>query len=672
MRQEGCVIAQPQVQGKGKRVDAATAMRETTVVGSIIQNLDSPLLPNLARVLELAPDGFEDPVLGRIALALHKARPDGQPCDIVSVAKHLDRDDSVELSRLLNDRTASVPLGIAEQEAAELLKDIRSRQARGVLAEAHQAAETNPDQAQSISEHVGEKLAQVFADAPDARNKPHVILPGGEVTISEAAEKLCRLMAPKHEVFTRGKSVVSLCRSITGALVLEPVRPSAARSLFEKYGTFFAWRSGQHGNRVLQPTIMAEETAKAILESHVAAAVLPSIAGLVNCPVLVEVDNALRVCGEGYNPETRLLVLKGEAPPDVPLDQAVAMLKQILADFDFQSPSDGSRALAALLTPALKMGNLIPGHVPIDIAEADQSQSGKTYRQKLVAAIYNETPALVPLKREGVGGTDESFYEKLVNGRPFVQLDNYRGRLDSPALETFMTADGSFPCRVPHCREIEVDPARFFILMTSNGVETTRDLANRASIVRIRKRAGVQFPDMLGDIQANQARVLGSVFAVIREWHRQGKPRTKEMRHDFRDWCQVLDWIVQHICGMAPLMDGHLSAQERVSTPALTFLRLIALEVERKGLLGQALIASQIYELAVDADVAVPGLSKDDERNEEKARLLIGTKLAAVFKEGAQVELDGFTIARSQTVQDREGGKGLYMVKTYTFSRASV
>jgi hypothetical protein len=230
------------------------------------------------------------------------------------------------------------------------------------------------------------------------RPKPTVILPGGGVTITQSATDLYQIIASKHRLFMRGKVVVSLHRSIiAGQLVLEPVRPSAARSLFEKYAEFFVWRSGRNGEPVLKPSNMAEETARAILDCHVAEDVLPRVNGLVNCPVLVEAETGLQVCGKGYNPDTGLLILKGATPENVSLPDAVNSLRALLADFRFQTTSDESRAMAAFLTPALKMGNLIRGHIPADVAEADLSQSGKTYRQKMLAAIYGEKIALVPL-----------------------------------------------------------------------------------------------------------------------------------------------------------------------------------------------------------------------------------------------------------------------------------
>jgi hypothetical protein len=498
---------------------------------------------------------------------------------------------------------------------------------------------------------------------------PVVILPGGDVTITKSATELFRIVAPTHRIFRRGKAVVTLTHNMLGTGILEPLRPSGARSFFEGFAKFLAWRAGKNASIVLKPVVVPEETARAFIDCAAAVDLLPIINGLVNCPIIIEVGSELKVCGAGFDPESGVLVQQGDSPPVVPVKEAVEELRKLLAKFHFQSQSDESRAMAAFITPGFKMGNLLPGPIPADVAESDQSQSGKTYRQRMTAAIYNEEPALVPLKRGGVGSTDESLYEKLVNGRPFIQLDNYRGILNSPALEAFLTAKGSFPCRIPHCREIEVDPSRYFIQLTSNGVETTRDLANRSSMVHNIKRRNVAFPDTLGAIRAQQSYYLGCVFAVVREWHARGKPQSGEMRHDFREWCQTLDWIVQNLFGMAPLMDGHVAAQERVSNPALTFLRRLAFEAERVDNLDTPLLASQLFELAEAADIEVPGLREQDQHDGDKAKKIIGIKLAPIFKDTQIVELDGFTVTRTASSRERDDDGGDYVVKTYTFAK---
>jgi hypothetical protein len=128
----------------------------------------------------------------------------------------------------------------------------------------------------------------------------------------------------------------------------------------------------------------------------------------------------------------------------------------------------------------MMFGGFLKG-VPADVAESDHSQAGKGYRQKVVSAIYNETPRVITKRESSVGGLDESFSTALVEGRPFIQFDNLRGRLDSQMLESFFTSD-YIAARIPHRGEIETSTRGFFIFVTSNGVETTKDFANRAAI----------------------------------------------------------------------------------------------------------------------------------------------------------------------------------------------
>src|SRR5262249_20441272 len=159
--------------------------------------------------------------------------------------------------------------------------------------------------------------------------------------------------------------------------------------------------------------------------------VLPRVQGLVNCPVMREVKGQLVIAGLGYDDETRLLVTGGELPPDVPLGEAVSALSELLVEYDFQTDGDRARAVASLISPALKAGGFLKGRVPADVAEADQSQSGKTYRQRMVAALYNERLSLITCREGGVGSIDESLSQQLVAGRPFIQFDNFRGRFES-------------------------------------------------------------------------------------------------------------------------------------------------------------------------------------------------------------------------------------------------
>ena len=499
-----------------------------------------------------------------------------------------------------------------------------------------------------------------------------IILPGNGVSIGESATTIFERMAPLHRLFIRGGAVMELHRDDDGRLRLDVVESHPFRSRIEELGDVMVWRSGPGGERVLKPTVCPQETAAALLTAAAAEEYLPHVRGIVASPVLANVEGRPVVLTRGYHDENGgLLVTSGDAVPEVPLDEAVATLKAMFDEFDFATPSDRSRALASLITPALRHGGWLSGHLPLDMAEADRSQSGKTYRQKLTFAVYNEEPYRLALKNGGVGGLDESIAQALIAGRPFIQVDNVRGRIDSQFVEMMVTAGGMVPARVPYHGEVQIDARHFLFFLTSNGIETTRDLANRSNIVRIRKRQRHVFRtfpegDLLDHIKARQPYFLGSVFAVVRAWVAAGQPKTCDVRHDFRPWAQTLDWVVQNILHEAPLLDGHDMAQERVSNPSLVWLRLVALAVEAAHRLGEEFSASAIGDLCEDSSIEVPGLVEGQAAPDRRCKR-IGLLMRNIFGQTDAVTLDRHQIHRSESVRHDERNETNRTVKTYRF-----
>jgi hypothetical protein len=521
------------------------------------------------------------------------------------------------------------------------------------------AAEPPADKSANIGE-VDTREQAASSAAPSV-----LVLPSGTVSISESARALFQRIGPSQSLFWRGGALVELVK-VDGVEALDIVRPDAFRTRAEKFGYLVAWRTDGNGKPCLKPSKMSLDDAKAILAATEAREFLPSIGSVLRCPVITETPSGdVAILGRGYHAELGgLLVVSGDTPPQVPAAQAAEALRWLVEEFEFQTEGDRARALAAFITPALRIGGFIRGNVPVDVAEADQSQSGKGYRHTLVAALYNEAAYFVTARNGGVGGVDESFAAALVAGRPFVALDNFRGRMDSQHLEAFLTCPSLFPARVPHRGEVLVDPKRFLLQMSSNGMETTRDLANRASICRIRKRPGFQYRDTLAELQARQPYYLGTVFSLVAEWVASGKPKTKDCRHDFREWNQILDWILRELCGCAPLMEGHEAAQERASNPALSWLRAVALAVEREGRLGTALIASELVDVCELHAVEIPGSPTD----EDHAKRQVGKLCKQLFREGDGLDVDGFTVTRAVRYQTRTEG-GAVDVKTYTFAK---
>jgi hypothetical protein len=189
------------------------------------------------------------------------------------------------------------------------------------------------------------------------------------------------------------------------------------------------------------------------------------------------------------------LIKSSIEPVEMTLQEACEVLLELVSEFDFLEASDKSRAIAAIISPALKFGELLKKHFPLFLVEANESTAGKGFLLELIQAIYREFTCSVAKLKGGVGGFDESLAQKLVNGRPFIQFDNVRGVIDSQYLEAMLTViyGETIAARIPYKPEIQVRPDRFIFQLTSNGFVSTRDLANRSCIIRIKKRHDYSF-----------------------------------------------------------------------------------------------------------------------------------------------------------------------------------
>ncbi len=511
-------------------------------------------------------------------------------------------------------------------------------------------------------------------DTPSQDGAPSMLpkwpLPDGARTMSVAGKELGNAMAQGERIFSRGSGLIQLdvSASTLGPPTLMPVTPSRMCSLIDKYVVPHAY-SGKKVEQLL-PVLMTESIAKRILNTEDFLGAFPLLNRLVNCPLLVERAGGTAILQPGYDKISGTFISGTGKVDDVALNVAIPALLSLLDDFVFASEGDKSRAVAMLITPAMVFGGILTERFPMDVGEAEESQSGKGYRNYVQAAIYNET--ITPFTQKapgGVGSLDEAFDFALVEGRPFIQLDNLRGKLNSQKMESCLTAS-NYLARTPYGGYSTVQPNKFFFLMTSNGAELTDDMANRSCIVRIRKKVGAYRTyaegDLLAHVRANQPHYLGCVFAVLQDWILRGKPRTKEERHDFREWCGSLDWIVQNLFQLPPLMDDHEAAQQRATNPSLSFVRQMAIALEKSGQLGEELIASQLWHLASDLGVPIPGLSENAFGSPENGYRRIGQIMKLAFQANDTICIEGFQVERGE----RELSEDVHHVfKCYRFTR---
>jgi hypothetical protein len=506
-----------------------------------------------------------------------------------------------------------------------------------------------------------------------------IILPSGPLGLYESAARAFRILARSEELFVRGGRVFQIVSSEDGLLRLDVVSEQALRSLIDRHGRVVAYRKGSHGEQLVKEVARCSlDTANAWLASDAKNELRP-IAAIHGCPILTKAEDRPKVLGKGYHRDCGgRLVTGGEMPPKMELPDATKLLLDSLAEYDFATPADKSRAIACLITPALRLGGLLEAHLPLFVIEADESQAGKGFLLEQSQVVYREPASIIAQRQGGVGGLDESLAQALITGRPFIMFDNIRGKIGSPYFESVLTCPlgSTVPARVPYHGEVQVRPDRFIFQLTSNGFETTRDLANRSCIIRIRKRRGFAFRrypegNLHSHIAANQAQYLGAVYCVVAQWVARGKPHTEDTRGEgrFRQWAQDLDWIVQEIFGLPPLMEGHEVAQERAANPALNWLREVCLAAEADTRLGESLTASEIVEICQDHSLDIPGLASD--ALEEKAKMRVGAIMGKVFKQRDSIDCDGFQIRRTEATQHSEERRREITMRTYAISQVA-
>ena len=518
------------------------------------------------------------------------------------------------------------------------------------------------------TQSAGDSMSAANKYEPSA--KPRVLLPGGRQSITATATTLGQLLAETGRYYYRGGTIVKYVKNPDGFPELEEVRPVALPSIFESVSMPCKGDSLENA----KPATCPEQTARLISAAASFRDALPIIRVLAACPVLTELGGRL-IEVSGFDLQSGIMAA-GQPVERIETGEAVRLLNSLLVDFRFATPADRARALAAMVTPALVFGGLLRGRAPIDLGEADASQTGKGFRNKISAALYGQNVRAVAQKKGGVGSLEESFDMALIRGANFISLDNVRGRIDSPKIESFMTED-TYNARSAYSPNVEIDPRRVVLMMTSNKADVTSDFANRCSCVRLLKQPEShdfkKYPegDILEYVRANQPRFLGAVFSVVRAWHEAGKPRTAETRHDFRPWAQTLDWITRNIFDAGPLLDGHRETQERMTNPVLNWLRDCALEVIRQNQGGVWLRAGNILELIAASEVETPGLPEHADPSDPEIRKAalqaMGRKMGLCFRTGDNLTLDGMEIERREEYDPM----GRYAVKEYCFHAAA-
>ena len=219
--------------------------------------------------------------------------------------------------------------------------------------------------------------------------KPTLTLPsdGGANTVNiiQTTKKVLAHLASLGEFFRKGLVIMRLAiDKESKETVLTPLLAAYLHTrLFDEF-QITIWARTRGGGQLRDATKIEDGVLKAMLGSHlVETAVLP-VKVIAKTPFLVLANGELIQLVNGYNPQRGGVLVTGTGKPEmVSIERAVRTILDLLQDYDFATPSDKSRAVAAIFCAAMRLAGIFE-RTPFIYLEADDSQAGKT---KLWAAI---------------------------------------------------------------------------------------------------------------------------------------------------------------------------------------------------------------------------------------------------------------------------------------------
>jgi hypothetical protein len=206
------------------------------------------------------------------------------------------------------------------------------------------------------------------APAPAKTRSKHDIptnifpVPIGDIGYEVAAAHVFALVGPSRRLFLRGSTVNEVATAANGDFEMSPVTPERFCALIETFGPRVARREADNEGIVRwRSSTFPATAAKIVLQSDSVRANLPPIRQLVAAPILAPcAKNGARTLGKGWHDHAGgTYVSRGRTPAVVALPDAVADILALLSDFDFPAAGDISRAVASVLSPALKLGGWI-------------------------------------------------------------------------------------------------------------------------------------------------------------------------------------------------------------------------------------------------------------------------------------------------------------------------
>ena len=373
----------------------------------------------------------------------------------------------------------------------------------------------------------------------------------GDGRLMSAFAKDVGFVLSRTGVYRRDRSPVTINHE-SGAM--EELEEHRFRSYVEKDIVCWKWKAYGKSGLKKEPVTMSAAVARGCLSSDFFIDQLrPLLKVNYSRMPIMRPDGTMELLKEGYDSQGRFYTMPSGIAIDetMPLEKAVAILRDYLKEFPFEDERSRAVQLAAML--AMFGANLLPLTSPRMnfVYDANKPRSGKTLLAVMaLAPVCGEVAVrTLPEKEKDLETVIEA---ATLGSKPYLLLDDLEGTIKNRTLNAFLTAS-HVDVRIFHTQRSVSVPKVSTVFMTGNNLNLSPDIAGRSLVCKLFvEEADVQgrkinrvisFPYLYRPHIRGE--FLSALWAIVRFWAENGRPSGAAALQGFQEWSEIFGGMVQ-------------------------------------------------------------------------------------------------------------------------------
>ena len=286
---------------------------------------------------------------------------------------------------------------------------------------------------------------------------------------------------------------------------------------------------------------------------------LPPLEAVIESPVL-RADGSI-LSRAGYDAATKLFYHRGPelSVPDIPdspgrQDAQAALTRALepIAEFPFEDGASQANAMAAMLTPVVRMA--VEGNVPIALLDAPQMGSGKSLLAAVTTIIATGRDEMMPAPSKQEEWV-KVITSCLLRGTTVNIIDNIEEPLQSAALAVVVTSD-RWTDRILGRSEMVTLRNHAVWMVTGNNIKLRADLPRRCFWIRLDakmprpyERADFRHNDLKSWVRDHRGEIVAALLTMARAWYVAGCPPPQKVPAplgSFEQWTRTVGGILEY------------------------------------------------------------------------------------------------------------------------------